>query len=258
MGTGLQIKDVAAATGFTTATLRYYEQIGLLPKATRTASGYRTYDRRTIARLAFIARAKQLGCTLEEITGLTTAWEGGRCGPVQDRLRELVASKITATQNQLGELAMFTRDLQHAAAALERHRPDGCCDSECGCLSDPNVAPATVAATNAVSLPGKPAGASKEAAVACTLSAGATKGRLAEWQALLMYVDRREQLDGGVRCVFASLVPSDELMRLVAVEQDCCRFFRFAITIDDRGVALEVRAPADARRIVESLFGLPT
>ena len=37
-------------------------------------------------------------------------------------------------------------------------------------------------------------------------------------------------------------------MRLVAAEQDCCQFLRFAITVDTRGVGLEVRGPADALR----------
>lgn len=56
--------------------MRYYERIGLLPQSTRTPAGYRTYDQRTVERLAFIARAKQLGCTLEEVTGLTTGVRG--------------------------------------------------------------------------------------------------------------------------------------------------------------------------------------
>ena len=135
MTTGLKIKQVADATGFTTATLRSYEQIGLLPEATRTAAGYRTYDQRALDRLAFINRAKQLGCTLEEIAGLTTVWDGGQCGPIQDQLRELVAAKITAAQEQIGDLMTFAAELQQAAVALERHRPDGACDAECGCVT---------------------------------------------------------------------------------------------------------------------------
>jgi len=47
----------------------------------------------------------------------------------------------------------------------------------------------------------------------------------------------------------------DELMRLAAAEQDCCQFIDFAITVDARGIALEIRAPADALPIVHSLFG---
>ena len=243
MATGLKIKEVADASGFSAATLRYYEQIGLLPTASRTAAGYRTYDQRTLDRLSFIARAKQLGCTLDEITGLTTAWDGGQCGPVQDQLRQLVAGKIAAAQTQIAELMTFTSELQQAAASLERHRPEGPCDSTCGCISD------------SVTLTSKPV-AVEEPAIACTLSAGSMKGRLDDWQALLAHVERRESIDGGVRSVFAPSVPTAELIRLVTAEQDCCQFFSFAITVDTRGVALEVRAPADALPIVESMFGV--
>ena len=254
MSTGLKIKEVADASGFSAATLRYYEQIGLLPEAARTPAGYRVYDQRTLDRLAFIARAKQLGCSLDEITDLIRAWDGGQCGPIQDQLRQLVAGKITAAQNQIAELVTFTAELQQAATALERHRPDGACDSNCGCVSDPDGSESVTARIHAVGLTAKPA-AVGDPAIACTLSAGSMKGRIVDWQSLLAHVERREPIDGGVRSVFASSVPIDELMRLVAVEQDCCQFFRFAITVDTRGVALEVRSPDDARSIVESMFG---
>src|SRR4051812_10668123 len=65
-----RIPDVADRPGFSTPPPRYYESIGLLPPADRTESGYRVYDDRSVERLTFIARAKQLGCTLEEITEL--------------------------------------------------------------------------------------------------------------------------------------------------------------------------------------------
>lgn len=257
MTTGLKIKQVADASGFTAATLRYYEQIGLLPEASRTASGYRLYDERTLGRLAFIARAKQLGCSLEEITGLTTAWDGGQCGPVQDQLRRLVADKIAAAQQQIVELVTFSSELQQAAAGLERHRPDGACDAGCGCIGAPDDAPEVGATIQAVALSAKPA-TQVEPAIACTLSAGSMQGRIADWNTLLVHVARRERIDGGIRTVFAAPVPTGELIRLVAAEQDCCQFFQFAITVDTRGIALEVRAPADAQAIVESMFGSPS
>jgi hypothetical protein len=56
--------------------------------------------------------------------------------------------------------------------------------------------------------------------------------------------------------VAGKITATRELIRLVAAEQDCCQFFKFAITVDSRGVALEVRAPGDARSIVESMFGV--
>ena len=115
-----------------------------------------------------------------------------------------------------------------------------------------------VAPIQGVTLSTKPGIGDDAAAIACTLSAGSMKGRIDDWQALLTHVERRGPIDGGIRSVFAELVPTAELVRLVAAEQDCCQFFRFAITVDGRGIALEVRAPQDAQLIVESMFSVGT
>lgn len=253
MSTGYQIKTVAERSGFSPATLRYYEEIGLLPQPERTAGGYRRYDDATLERLAFISRAKQLGCTLEEISDLAVAWSGGKCGPVQDRLRRVVADKLTGTHDQIAQLIALSRDLQRAAAALERHRPDGPCDERCGCVTG-SAADGEAAMAQSVSLIAD-AGGAADTPIACTLGGDSLRGRVEDWQALLTHVVRREPIDGGVRAVFDRSVPVDELMGLAAAEQDCCQFFAFAITVDTRGVALEVTAPADALPIVESLFG---
>jgi DNA-binding transcriptional MerR regulator len=246
-----RIKEVADRSGFSAPTLRYYEEIGLLPAAARTSSGYRAYDDTTLARLAFIARAKQLGCTLDEIHDLTTAWEGGRCGPIQDRLRVLVSEKSAAARDQVVTLMTLSADLQRAAAALELHRPEGGCDDLCGCISDVGSGSASVPITLTAKAPSNP----DEVPIACTLAADSLGARLEDWQSLLTHAVDRYEMDGGVRVEFDARVPAEELMRLVAAEQDCCPFFRFAITVDTRGIALEVTAPADARPILESLFG---
>src|SRR5262245_31046434 len=174
----MRIKDVAERSGFSPPTLRYYEEIGLLPEPARTPSGYRIYDDRTLARLAFVTRAKQLGCTLEEIADLTTAWEGGRCGPVQDRLRRLVADKLAAARGQIVELSTLSSELRRAAAALERHRPDGPCDDECGCVSDTSATP-----THATGLTTKPS--PSPTSIACTLRPDALRGQLEAWRDVL-------------------------------------------------------------------------
>lgn len=135
-GPQLRIKDVAERSGFSAATLRYYEGIGLLPPASRSGSGYRLYSGATLERLAFIARAKQLGCSLDEITALAAVWDGGECGPVQDRLHELVLEKLAATQRQIADLQVLARELENAASTLGDHRPAGPCDDRCGCVAD--------------------------------------------------------------------------------------------------------------------------
>lgn len=86
----------------------------------------------------------------------------------------------------------FTCELQHAATALERHRPDGACDTDCGCVSKPDDTQQVAATVQAVSLSTKPATAA-EPAIACTLSARSMNGRIADWNSLLAHVERRER-----------------------------------------------------------------
>ena len=92
--------------------------------------------------------------------------------------------------------------------------------------------------------------------IACTLSIGAMPDRLAEWDAVLAGVARRESLgSSGLRLEFDA-VDIAELARLVVAEQDCCSFFSFALTVDGRGVGLEVTAPSGAESILADLFGV--
>jgi hypothetical protein len=96
----------------------------------------------------------------------------------------------------------------------------------------------------------------KPVPIACTLDGNAMPGRLDDWRALLGHVvSRTKTADDGLRLEFHADTPTAELMRLVTAEQQCCPFFEFAITVDHRGLALEVRAPADAGAIVAALFG---
>jgi DNA-binding transcriptional MerR regulator len=226
----MRIAEVAERSGFTPATLRYYEQVDLLPAPCRTAAGYRAYDESVLDRLAFIGRAKALGCSLEEVAELIPTWEGGRCAPVQDRLRRLATSKLDDARAQLIELRAFAADLERIVAGIGDHTPDGPCDDACGCMSEP--APA----------------------VACTLEATELPGRLHEWQDVAAHVIRRTPLAGGVRLELDDAIPLDRLAVLMRAEQRCCSFFAFALTVDRRGPALEVRVPAEGLAMVDALF----
>lgn len=251
----LRIAEVADRVGISTATVRYYERIGVLPAAERADNGYRMYDDRIVERLEFVARAKQLGCTLEEITDLVTAWDGGVCGPIQDRLRTLVADKLAAAQAEVVELVALTADLRRAAASLETHRPIGQCDDRCGCTTDPSNN--TAARPTGVELTAKQA--IEDTPIACTLRAGEVPGRLNDWNAL---VDGdgvvRSEIPGGVRLAFGDQIDVADLARLANAEQRCCSFFSFSIGIDRAGVTLDVTAPDDARDLVHAAFGAPS
>jgi DNA-binding transcriptional MerR regulator len=251
VSTTYKIAEVAKRSGFNASTLRYYEELGLVPPVGRTPAGYRMYDDSSLARLAFISRAKQLGCTLDEITDLAVAWDGDRCEPIQTRLRALVSAKIAEAQARVQEMVAFTAQLQEASEVLARHTPEGPCDDDCGCA--PNADDPSAGST-AVRLGVKPTNET-DSPIACTLGAVDMPGRLAAWQAGLAPVVSREPITGGVRLVFAPDTAVGDLAELAAAEQDCCMFFRFAITIDSRGIALEVTAPPDAIDLVHSLFG---
>jgi hypothetical protein len=92
--------------------------------------------------------------------------------------------------------------------------------------------------------------------IACTLEPGAMPERLADWNAVLDRATTRvATADGGLRIEFGDDVDLGELARLIRAEQHCCAFFSFAISVDHRGSALEVRAPEGADNIVAEMFG---
>jgi MerR family copper efflux transcriptional regulator len=279
MSTTYRIAEVAARSGFTPATLRYYEEIGLVQPVARTDAGYRLYDDASLQRLRFIARAKQLGCSLDEIAELSTAWDGGRCAHVQERLRATVTAKVAHSQRQIAELTALTAELQRAAVALTTNTATGACDDTCGCIGDP--APSTVTAVPLVAAPVRPIDAADDGSgdaacgcggddarrdeppIACTLDARHMTGRVEQWATLLGSSDpgsgvvTRHAIDGGVRLELGPRTDVADVARLAAAEQKCCAFFRFNLSIDARGPALEVRAPAEASDLVTALFGAP-
>lgn len=67
---GHSIGALARATGAKVQTIRYYEQIGLLPEAARSAGNQRIYGRAHLDRLAFIRHARELGFPLDAIREL--------------------------------------------------------------------------------------------------------------------------------------------------------------------------------------------
>lgn len=140
--------------------------------------------------------------TLGEIADLTIAWDGGQRGPLQDRLRNVVADKLATAQQQIVELTTLISELQRAATTLERHRPDGPCDEQCGSVTD--TADAEEAMTRQVIRLGKkPDRPDRTVPIACTLTSQSMRGRLTEWQQLLAHVVNREPVDHGLRARWA-------------------------------------------------------
>lgn len=66
----LMIGDLARRTGTKVNTIRFYEEIGLMPKAVRTSGGRRIYGEPQARQLGFIRHARELGFSVEEIRSL--------------------------------------------------------------------------------------------------------------------------------------------------------------------------------------------
>jgi MerR family mercuric resistance operon transcriptional regulator len=76
---------LAAQTGCNIETIRYYEQIGIMPSPPRSDGGHRLYGQALARRLNFVCRSRDLGFTLEEIRELLRVVDGGNytCGEVE-------------------------------------------------------------------------------------------------------------------------------------------------------------------------------
>lgn len=63
----MTIKEIAARTGVSADTLRYYERMGIIPAVPRTSGGVRNYDENFVEWVAFIQTLKGAGMSLEAI-----------------------------------------------------------------------------------------------------------------------------------------------------------------------------------------------
>ncbi|MFE4972907.1 heavy metal-responsive transcriptional regulator [Kitasatospora sp. NPDC056651] len=103
----MRIGDLAARSGLTTRTIRFYEDGGLLPAPPRTANGYRDYPDTSVIRLAFVRDAQHAGLTLAEIRSVLALRDDGQapCGHVTGLIHEHLAD----IERRMAELAA-TRD----------------------------------------------------------------------------------------------------------------------------------------------------
>ena len=105
------IGEAARQTGVKVPTIRYYEQIGLLPAPPRSNSNRRLYDMQDLARLAFIRHARELGFDVPAIQALLT---------LQDKPRRSCAAVDVIATARLEEVDRRIESLQVLKSELER------------------------------------------------------------------------------------------------------------------------------------------
>lgn len=138
--TALTIGQLAARSGVTAKTIRFYEQAGLIPPAERADNGYRAYAEADIERLRFIRAARVLGVSLSDLCELVALRDHGE-RPCQQVIRLLQArlADVDAQIEGLHALRAEMRALIEAAEQLPTHPRD---DETCVCdlIGDEHVA----------------------------------------------------------------------------------------------------------------------
>lgn len=109
----MKIGELAARTGISPKTIRYYEDIGLLPAPPRTRSGYRDYGEDAAARLGFVRAAASVGLTLGEIREVLAFRDRGE--PPCAHVRQLIERHAADLSERITALTVMRADLQRLA-----------------------------------------------------------------------------------------------------------------------------------------------
>lgn len=122
----MRIGEIAERAGVTTKTVRYYEQLGILPQPERTASGYRTYGDDTLDRLRFIRDAQSTGLNLTEIHSILEMKDQGERSC--EHTRDLLARHVHDIDAQMTRLTTARQTLMRLAERADRADPAECTD----------------------------------------------------------------------------------------------------------------------------------
>lgn len=118
----LLIGDVAERAGLSAATVRYYEEIDLLPAPLRSVKGYRSYSEQTVDELRFIRKAQALGFSLDEIREILKLSRSGKT-PCS-RVRSLAHQHLAAVEDRIRQLQQFRDQLATEVAKWNAKNTD--------------------------------------------------------------------------------------------------------------------------------------
>src|ERR1700685_2627249 len=110
-------RGLAKATGVSPDTIRHYEKIGVLPRASRTESGYRLYAASAVERVLVVQRALRIGFTLAELAEVLKARDAG--GAPCQRVYKLAKDKLKGIRGDIEALKRTERYLKQVLSDWE-------------------------------------------------------------------------------------------------------------------------------------------
>lgn len=109
----MNIGEAAKASGVNAKLIRHYESIGIIPKASRTDSGYRTYSESDVNVLSFVRRARGLGFSMKEIKKLVGLWRNKSRASAE--VKSLALEHVRQMETKIAELEAMVKTLKHLA-----------------------------------------------------------------------------------------------------------------------------------------------
>jgi MerR family copper efflux transcriptional regulator len=119
----MNIGEAAKRAGLNSRTIRFYESIGLVAAPDRASSNYRDYSDKDVHRLRFVAAARALGFSVEEIRQLLALYDDRERS--SSDVKQLVIHHVGEIDRKMQELSAMRRTLMHLAERCHGdERPD--------------------------------------------------------------------------------------------------------------------------------------
>jgi MerR family gold-responsive transcriptional activator of gol and ges genes len=119
----MNIGEAAKTAGVNTKFIRHYETRGIIPKASRTETGYRVYSENDVHVLRFVKQARSLGFSLAEIKKLVNLWRNKN--RKSEDVKSITMKHIEALDAKIRELESIKRALENLAHHCHGdNRPD--------------------------------------------------------------------------------------------------------------------------------------
>lgn len=109
----MNIGQASKASRVSAKMIRYYESIGLIPKAIRSGAGYRHYTEDDVHTLRFIRRARDLGFPVESIGRLLELWRDRERASAD--VKEVALSHVRELRHKIADMQAMAKALQHLA-----------------------------------------------------------------------------------------------------------------------------------------------
>lgn len=107
----MNIGAAAKISGVNAKLIRHYEAIGIIPKASRSSAGYRTYSEADVHILSFVKRARNLGFSMKEIKKLVSLWKNK--ARASSEVKNLASKHIDEMERKIQELEAMVKTLKH-------------------------------------------------------------------------------------------------------------------------------------------------